>query len=121
MPNAIVTGATGKSSTSRQPPSQPANTSAGILGREITFELGKDPQQWSTVYALSRSKKEDYPQNVKHTHLDLQGKPEDMAKELQHIDAEYVFFTAYLAQDEEDMATKVNGMFFLASHRRDAF
>ncbi|KAH0339896.1 NAD dependent epimerase/dehydratase family protein, partial [Aureobasidium melanogenum] len=91
MPNAIVTGAT------------------GILGREIVFELGKDTKTWPTVYALSRSKKEDYPSNVKHTHLDLQGNPEDMAKELGHVDAEYVFFTAYLAQDDEDDATKVNG------------
>ncbi|KAI4733384.1 NAD dependent epimerase/dehydratase family protein [Aureobasidium sp. EXF-12298] len=91
MPNAIVTGAT------------------GILGREIVFELGKDTKTWSTVYALSRSKKEDYPSNIKHTHLDLQGDPKEMAKELEHIEAEYVFFTAYLAQDDEDDATKVNG------------
>ncbi|KAI5198652.1 NAD dependent epimerase/dehydratase family protein [Aureobasidium subglaciale] len=91
MPNAIVTGAT------------------GILGREIVFELGKDTETWPIVYALSRSKKEEYPSNVKHTHLDLQAKPEDMAKELEHIDAEYVFFTAYLAQDDEDEATRVNG------------
>lgn len=81
----------------------------GILGREIVFELAKDTKTWPTVYALSRSKKEDYPSNVKHTHLDLQGNPEDMANELGHIDAEYVFFTAYLAQDDEDDATRVNG------------
>jgi nucleoside-diphosphate-sugar epimerase len=81
----------------------------GILGREIVFELGKDTKTWPTVYALSRSKKEDYPSNVKHTHIDLQEDPKEMAKELEHVDAEYVFFTAYLAQDDEDDATKVNG------------
>lgn len=81
----------------------------GILGREIVSELGKDPKAWPNVYALSRSKKEDYPFNIKHTHLDLQGDPKQMAKELEHVDAEYVFFTAYLAQDDEDDATKVNG------------
>lgn len=81
----------------------------GILGREIVSELGKDPKAWPNVYALSRSKKEEYPMNVKHTHLDLQGDPEQMAKELEHVDAEYVFFAAYLAQDDEDDATRVNG------------
>ncbi|THY47790.1 NAD dependent epimerase/dehydratase family protein [Aureobasidium pullulans] len=91
MPNAIVTGAT------------------GILGREIVFELAKDTKTWSNIYALSRSKKEDYPSNVKHSHLDLQADPQEMAKELQNINAEYVFFTAYLAKDDEDEATKVNG------------
>ncbi|CAD0082731.1 unnamed protein product [Aureobasidium vineae] len=78
MPNAIVTGAT------------------GILGREIVFELAKNTKTCPIVYALSRSKKENYP-------------PNDMAKEIEHIDADYVFFTAYLAQDDEDDATKVNG------------
>jgi len=81
----------------------------GILGRKIVSELGKDPKAWPNVYALSRSKKEDYPFNVKHTHLDLRGDPNQMAKELEHVDAEYIFFTAYLAQDDEDDATKVNG------------
>lgn len=92
MPNAIVTGAT------------------GILGREIVKELAKNKQQWPTVYALSRSKKEDYAENVKHQHIDLTSSAEDMAKELEHVDAEVIFFAAYLAQDKEDEATRVNGM-----------
>ena len=84
-------------------------SSAGILGREIIAELAKDPQTWPTVYALSRSRKEGYPENIKHAHLDLQASPEEMAKELQNVQPNYVFFTAYLAKDDEGEATKVNG------------
>ena len=91
MPSAIVTGAT------------------GILGREIMLELGKDKQTWPTVYALSRSKKDQYPENVKHQHIDLQSSAEDMAKELQHVQPDYVFFAAYLANPDEAEATKING------------
>lgn len=91
MPSAVVTGAT------------------GILGRQIVAELSKDPQTWPTVYALSRSKKEDYPENVIHNHIDLQSSAQDMAKDLEHVKPEYVFFAAYLAKDDEGEATKVNG------------
>lgn len=68
-----------------------------------------DKQQWPTVYALSRSKKDEYPENVKHQHIDLTSSAEDMAKDLKNVDAEIVFFAAYLAKDQEDEATKVNG------------
>ncbi|KAK5125158.1 hypothetical protein LTR85_000834 [Meristemomyces frigidus] len=91
MPSALVTGAT------------------GILGRQIVQELGKDKQQWPTVYALSRSKKEAYPENVKHQHIDLQASADEMAKELENVQPDYVFFAAYLAKDDEGEATKVNG------------
>jgi len=91
MPSAIVTGAT------------------GILGREIVAELGKDKQTWPTVYALSRSKKEEYPENVKHQHIDLQASAQEMAKELEHVQPEYVFFAAYLGDPDEGEATKING------------
>lgn len=91
MPSAVVTGAT------------------GILGREIVQELSRDPQRWPTVWALSRSKKEAYSENVKHTHLDLQDSAEEMAKQIGHIKPDYIFFTAYLAKDDEGEATKVNG------------
>lgn len=73
-------------------------------------ELAKNKQQWPTVYALSRSKKDDYPENVKHQHIDLTSSAEDMAKELKHVDAEIIFFAAYLAQDKEEEATRVNAM-----------
>lgn len=74
MPNAIVTGAT------------------GILGREIVKELVKNKQQRPTVYALSRSKKEDHPELIKDQHIDLTSSAEDMAKELKRVDDEVVFF-----------------------------
>ncbi|KAK5006345.1 hypothetical protein LTR28_006603, partial [Elasticomyces elasticus] len=91
MPSAIVTGAT------------------GILGREIVAELGRSPQRWSTIHALSRSKKDQYPENVVHNHIDLTASAEEMAKELKGIEAEYIFFAAYLAKDSEEEATKING------------
>ncbi|KAI6882845.1 hypothetical protein KC318_g4802, partial [Hortaea werneckii] len=91
MPSALVTGAT------------------GILGREIVTELGKDQQTWSTVYALSRSKKEAYAENVKHQHIDLLSSAQDMAKELGNIQPEYIFFAAYLAKPDEGDAAKTNG------------
>ncbi|KAF1950283.1 NAD dependent epimerase/dehydratase family protein [Byssothecium circinans] len=91
MPSAIVTGAT------------------GILGREIVFELSRSPQKWPTVHALSRSKKENYPSSVVHNHIDLTTSASDMAKDLQNVRGEYIFFAAYLAQDTEQKAWDVNG------------
>ncbi|KAK5011620.1 hypothetical protein LTR39_004484 [Cryomyces antarcticus] len=94
MPSAIVTGAT------------------GILGREIVSELGRSPQQWPTVHALSRSKKDEYPQNVVHNHIDLTSSAKEMAEQLKNVEGEYIFFAAYLAQDDEKEAADVNGMLF---------
>lgn len=91
MPSALVTGAT------------------GILGREIVAALGQDKQTWPTVYALSRSQKLEWPDNVKQQQLDLQASAEDMAKELGNVQPDIIFFTAYLAQDTEEDATTVNG------------
>ncbi|KAF2129745.1 NAD dependent epimerase/dehydratase family protein [Dothidotthia symphoricarpi CBS 119687] len=91
MPSAIVTGAT------------------GILGREIVAELSKHRQQWPTVHALSRSKKEECPDNVIHHHIDLQSSADEMAEDLKNVKGEYVFFAAYLAQDTEQGAWDVNG------------
>lgn len=91
MPSAIVTGAT------------------GILGREIVFELSKHATQWPTVHALSRSKKEDYPDNVIHNHIDLTSAADEMAKDLANVRGEYVFFAAYLQKDSEQENWDVNG------------
>ncbi|KAF1839617.1 hypothetical protein BDW02DRAFT_635501 [Decorospora gaudefroyi] len=91
MPSAIVTGAT------------------GILGRQIVFELGQHRQQWPTIHALSRSKKEDYPETVIHNHIDLQSSPDEMAHDLENVRGEYIFFAAYLAQEKEEDAWEVNG------------
>ena len=90
MPTALVTGAT------------------GMIGRAIVKALGDDSKTWTTVYALSRSQKLRWPSNVKTHQLDLQADAKDMAKELGDIKPDYVFFTAYLAQNTEEAATKVN-------------
>ncbi|KAF1977053.1 NAD(P)-binding protein [Bimuria novae-zelandiae CBS 107.79] len=91
MPSAIVTGAT------------------GILGREIVFELSKHAPQWPTIHALSRSKKEDYPSNVIHSHIDLTSSADGMAADLAKVRGEYVFFAAYLQKDSEQENWDVNG------------
>ncbi|KAJ4318875.1 hypothetical protein N0V94_004205 [Neodidymelliopsis sp. IMI 364377] len=91
MSTAIVTGAT------------------GILGKEIVKALSQDEKQWNKIYALSRSKADQYPKHVEHAHLDLTGSANDMAKELSHIDADYIFFAAYLADDDPEEATRING------------
>lgn len=70
---------------------------------------------WSQIYAMSRSKKGEYPENVSHKHLDLTGTAEGIAKDLKGVEAEYVFFAAYLAKDKEEEATQVNGMSCLSS------
>ncbi|KAM7201972.1 Iridoid synthase [Naviculisporaceae sp. PSN 640] len=91
--------------------STPENTSivvgaTGILGREIVKELAKD---WKQVHALSRSKKDDYPSNVEHNYIDLTSSAEEMAKTLQGVEAEYIFFAAYLQKDSEQENWDVNG------------
>ncbi|KAL8674759.1 MAG: hypothetical protein Q9168_000843 [Polycauliona sp. 1 TL-2023] len=91
MPTAIVTGAT------------------GILGRQIVAALAKDPETWHTVHALSRSQKESYPPNVKHDFIDLTADAKAMAKQLQGIEVEYIFFAAYLQKDTEQENWDVNG------------
>lgn len=92
MPAAIVTGAT------------------GILGREIVAELGRHADQWPTVHALSRSKKDTYPENVVHNHIDLTSTAEEMAKDLKTVHGEYLFFAAYLQKDTEQENWDVNGL-----------
>ncbi|KAL8833405.1 MAG: hypothetical protein Q9170_004286 [Blastenia crenularia] len=91
MPSAIVTGAT------------------GILGREIVAALGQDPATWHTVHALSRSQKEKYPPSVKHATLDLTRDVQQMATQLQGVEAEYLFFAAYLQKDTEQENWDANG------------
>ena len=81
----------------------------GILGREIIAALGKESSKWKTVYALSRSQKQQCPSNVKHSHIDLTGDTKQMAEELKGIEAEIVFFSAYLQKDSEEENWEVNG------------
>ncbi|OBT46792.1 hypothetical protein VE00_01989 [Pseudogymnoascus sp. WSF 3629] len=82
---------------------------AGILGREIVLALGKDQKQWSTIHAISRSQKEEYPSTVKHRHVDLTGDANSIANELKGVEAEYLFFAAYIQKDSEQESWDVNG------------
>ena len=91
MPRAIVVGAT------------------GILGREIVHELSKDHRQWPTIYALSRSKKEQFSETVKHSHIDLISSADEMAKDLKDISGNVVFFAGYMQEDTEQENWDVNG------------
>lgn len=88
----------------------PQLTNAGILGREIVIELGRDPDQWSRVHALSRSKKEACASNVVHNFIDLQASAEDMVRSLKDVEGEYVFFAAYLQKESEQENWDVNGV-----------
>ncbi|KAK2009297.1 NAD dependent epimerase/dehydratase family protein [Colletotrichum eremochloae] len=91
MASAIVTGAT------------------GILGREIVDRLGQNPEQWKTVYAMSRSNRDKYPPNVKHGFVDLTRPADKIAKDLEGVEAEYVFFAAYVQKDSEKENWDANG------------
>lgn len=84
----------------------------GILGREIVAELGRHPDQWPTVHALSRSKKDAYPENVVHNHIDLTSNAEEMANDLKTVHGEFLFFAAYLQKDTEQENWDVNGTSF---------
>lgn len=57
---------TSKSLVSLPKPVLVSSRTPGILGREIIHALGKDPKQWRTVHALSRSQKATYPSDLKH-------------------------------------------------------
>ncbi len=91
MPTAIVFGAT------------------GIIGSEIVNALGSQPQTWTKVYAVSRTQKAKYPPTIVHSTLDLQADAESLAKQLDGIEADYIFFAAFLAAGSEYDDVKVNG------------
>src|SRR2546423_13657721 len=91
MPTAIVTGAT------------------GITGHAIVEALAEDPSTWTKVYTLSRSQKGRNHEAIVHSTLDLQSSAKDMSEQLAGVEADYVFFCAYLAQADEGDAAKVNG------------
>lgn len=53
--------------------------------------------------------KEKYPPNVKRDFIDLTGDANDMARQSSNVEAEYVFFAAYLQKDSEQENYDVNG------------
>ncbi|KAH8833208.1 NAD dependent epimerase/dehydratase family protein [Flagelloscypha sp. PMI_526] len=82
----------------------------GMLGRAIVLELAKNPSKWEKIHSFSRSQShENCASNIVEHKLDLLGSPQDMAKSLEGVQAEYIFFSAYLAKDSEEEATEVNG------------
>ncbi len=93
MPTAIVVGATGKHPL---PLHRTQLTRPGILGREIVKQLVQSPAKWTTIYALSRRKTEEWPAQVVHKHIDLLPSAEQMRQDLAGVEADYIFFAAYL-------------------------
>lgn len=61
------------------------------------------------MYTLSRSNKEDFGPRAKHINLDLTSSAQDMAEDVKGVEADYVFFAAYLEKADEREATRVNG------------
>ncbi len=54
---------------------------------------------------------------MEHSFLDLAGSAEDMARSLRGLEAEYVFFAAYLQKDSEEANWEVNGR-FIRTHQQ---
>ena len=71
-------------------------------------KLGAD-EEWTKIHALSRSKKDKYPASVEHNHIDLTASPDELAKQLQGVQGDYLFFAAYLADDDEQKMCDLNG------------
>jgi hypothetical protein len=46
---------------------------------------------------------------VHHSHINLLDSAEDMAKQLEGVEAQYVFFAAYLQKDTEEENWRTNG------------
>ncbi|EHY61113.1 hypothetical protein ABEF92_002298 [Exophiala dermatitidis] len=90
MPTAIVTGAT------------------GITGHAVVQHLIESPE-WTKIITLSRSQQPTPHDKVTHATLDLQSSAQSMTDSLKDVRADYVFFCAYLARDDEGEAVKVNG------------
>jgi hypothetical protein len=110
MPTATVVGATGASSLFLSFYVVLTWIMSGILGRQIVLELSKDPQTWSTIYALSRGKKESWPSNVEQVNIDLLSPVDELAKQIQGVDGDHLFFAAYLEKETEQENWDVNGM-----------
>ncbi|SCO76953.1 related to NAD dependent epimerase/dehydratase family protein [Fusarium oxysporum] len=89
MPSAMVTGAT------------------GITGSAIVHHLLKDPS-YDVIYSFSRSNPGRQDPKIRHVTIDLQGSAQDMAKTLQGVSAEHIYFCAYLASDDPNELYQVN-------------
>lgn len=91
--NALVTGAT------------------GIIGNAVVERLSNS-SNWGKIHACSRSQPAhlEHPK-VQHSKIDLSSSPSEIAKHLRENNVQeisYVFYSAYLADDDEDKATEIN-------------
>lgn len=86
-------------------------------------KLGSE-KEWTKIHALSRSKKDEYPPSVEHNHIDLTADVDELAKQLEHVQGDYLFFAAYLADDDEQKMCDTNGRmlrnFLQALHKTGA-
>ncbi|CAG8932898.1 unnamed protein product [Penicillium salamii] len=89
MPSAIVTGAT------------------GITGSAIVHHLLKDGS-YDKIYSFSRGNPGYQDPKVQHVTLDLQSSARDMAHAFEGVSADYIFFCAYLASDDQVQLSRVN-------------
>ncbi len=53
---------------------------------------------------------------MQHNFIDLTSGPQEMAKHLKGVEAEYVFFAAYLQKDTEEENWNVNGRVMMLSY-----
>ncbi|PYI09454.1 NAD(P)-binding protein [Aspergillus sclerotiicarbonarius CBS 121057] len=89
MHSAIVTGAT------------------GITGSAIVHHLVKD-SSYDKIYSFSRSNPGYKDNKIEHVTLDLQSSAQDMAKSLEGVSAEYIYFCAYLVPNDPSQLSQVN-------------
>ncbi|KAL5335884.1 hypothetical protein BJX70DRAFT_410203 [Aspergillus crustosus] len=90
MVSAIVTGAT------------------GITGNAIVHHLCKDPS-YQKIYSLSRRNPGYDDPKIHHAKVDLQGSASEIANALAGISAEYIYFCAYMAHDDPNQLSLING------------
>jgi len=80
-----------------------------MTGHAVVQALLKSAE-WSKITTLSRSQQGTTGDTrITHSTLDLQSSAGEMASALSSVRGEYVFFCAYLARDDEQDATDVNG------------
>lgn len=80
-----------------------------MTGSAIVHHLCKDAG-YKKIYSLSRSNPGYSSPKVQHATLDLQSSAEEMTKELKGLEADHIFFCAYLARDDPAESTRVNGI-----------
>jgi hypothetical protein len=72
--------------------------------RAIIEASSKDPKTWTKVSSMSwrqNPSSQHQTTNIQHSTLDLQSSASDMAEQPKGIEADYLFFCAYIAKDFE--------------------